>query len=420
MFKKILNTILSRFAIAFLNVIIVLVTAKYLGASGRGYYSWWILNLTFINHITGFIGGASLVYFIPRFNVKLVVAGSYAWSFLVSLLVSFALYSLHKLNPEESLHFFILSLLESTISTYLFIVLGVNNIKKFNFLQFLNTFIFLISFVAGLVFSVQNNYLIIYALYVSKIATILFSVVYVHKILSISHHPELHLKPLLEKSSVNQFGNIFQFINYRISFYFLEWVGKSNLAMLGVFSTAMSIAEGIWLVNKSISTVHYANVSNTSDIQKNINTTIHLFKITFLTIFLLTLLLVLIPASFYSYFLNKDFDEIKPIILILSPGILMFSLSGIISHFFSGIGHMKYNLYSCLISAIITSLVAYCLIPAYTIIGAALTNVISYLLNVFLLIFIFKVKFKVPLQKLMLNKKDITELYSLLKSKTGK
>lgn len=78
---------------------------------------------------------------------------------------------------------------------------------------------------------------------------------------------------------------------------------------------------------------------------------------------------------------------------------------------------MKYNLYSCLISSVVTTAAAYLLIPAFTLVGAAFTNVISYLINVTILIFIFMIKYEISVKDLIIQKSDLLSIKNILKQK---
>ena len=68
MLRKIIQTIFSKGIISIINFLVVLITARYLGAEGRGQISILFLNVTAILLFNDIIGGSALVYIIPKKN----------------------------------------------------------------------------------------------------------------------------------------------------------------------------------------------------------------------------------------------------------------------------------------------------------------------------------------------------------------
>src|SRR6187401_3554654 len=83
MFAKILHTFTSRVGAAGLNFLIVMLTAQFLGAAGRGEISIFIANIAFILLFTSLVGGTGLVYLTPRVNIYQLMLPAYAWSVLI-------------------------------------------------------------------------------------------------------------------------------------------------------------------------------------------------------------------------------------------------------------------------------------------------------------------------------------------------
>ena len=92
MFRKSFYTFFNRFFIAILNFLTIIITARYLGAEGRGIISLFMLNLTIIFMIGSFIGGPGLVYLVPRHDASKLLNASYVWTIFSSVTVSLLLY----------------------------------------------------------------------------------------------------------------------------------------------------------------------------------------------------------------------------------------------------------------------------------------------------------------------------------------
>lgn len=391
-------------------------TSKYYGAEGRGYYSWWVLNFALLMHLSGLIGGSALAYFTPRRSLNKIFFYTYSWALLSSLTMSWLFWYLGKIEQVDLFHFIALGFIECLIGHHLFHLQGKQQLRTYNIAQVLSMLLLYLSLYITfmLKFSMRDTMLI--AFYVSKVLTLLFIYIAQKPSETITNQ-EIGLKEMLRFSWVIQLANIVQFVNYRFTAYYLEH-HYTNLFYLGVFSTAISVAEGLWLINRSISMVHYSKVSNTMDMQQNVSDTIRLIKYTMFIMFLAIMLFLLIPQILYIYFLGSDFVEVRRIVTILSPGILVFSISGIVSHFYSGIGENKYNVYASLSGAIASVTLGLILIPYWGIEGAAITNVLAYGINVFVLLWYFTKAFQVKWIDIIPKSQDIKDILAILKKKS--
>ncbi len=416
MFHKIIHTLGTRFLSAIVNLLIVVITSRFLGAEGKGWYSWWILNITFTMLISNFVGGSALVYFASRFKITSLLKHAYAWGILSGISVSYFLLKFSSLDAQHFTHFLVLSILETFISIHLFIFQGKNKIKWMNWHQFLSLLFFLISFALfclGKLASIQS---VIYSFYIAKILVLVLSTLFLNKL--ISHETQkqsIEIKRLIQFGITLQIANIAQFLNYRFTFYVLEYTDPT-LFTLGVFSTAISIAEGIWIFSKSISAVHYAEVSNSKNISSSIQSTLMLVRLTVVVVCISIISLLMVPKSFYPLLLGNDFHEIKTILYFLLPGVFVFSISGIVSHFFSGIGINKYAMQSALISLCITIFLSFMLIPIHNSIGAAIATSVSYLISVIYLCRVFVRLYKLSFSAFIPSRKDFIFFINKLKN----
>ena len=196
------------------------------------------------------------------------------------------------------------------------------------------------------------------------------------------------IKKFLKHGSYIQLANLLQLINYRLSYYLIDyWHGT---AALGIYSVGVSIAEAVWLISKSIALVQYARVANIQDKEYAQNLTVKLVKLSFIGTLAVLIPLLLIPAGFFAVIFGKEFADIKIIILSLSPGILSLAISYIFTHYFSGIGKNHVNTIASGLGFILTLLFCFLLIPLYGIIGAAISASLSYFISFLYLFIIFK------------------------------
>jgi O-antigen/teichoic acid export membrane protein len=175
--------------------------------------------------------------------------------------------------------------------------------------------------------------------------------------------------------------------NYRFVYFVIEkWKG---LEVLGVFSVAISIAETVWIISKSIATYQTSILVNTKDALVQRLNTISFAKMSlFFTIIAVTLLLLL-PESLYLWIFGEEFLQIRQINFYFSPAILFLAFFGILNHYFYSTDRNVINIYGALIGNVITLIVSIYLIKNYGIVGAALTYSLSFLGMLFYLYFKF-------------------------------
>lgn len=91
MFRKIIETIFSKGLTAISNLVTLLITAKYLGAEGRGEMAIIILGVTIVGIFQNIFSGSVLTYLIPRNSFKKLFTISSLWNLIMSLTLPFIL-----------------------------------------------------------------------------------------------------------------------------------------------------------------------------------------------------------------------------------------------------------------------------------------------------------------------------------------
>src|SRR3954464_34152 len=115
MFRKSFYTFFNRFFIAILNFLTIIITARYLGAEGRGIISLFVLNLTVIFMTGSFIGGPGLVYLVPRHDPSKLLNASYLWTLVSSIVVALLLFVFNLVEPNLLIHLILLSIIQSVV-----------------------------------------------------------------------------------------------------------------------------------------------------------------------------------------------------------------------------------------------------------------------------------------------------------------
>lgn len=437
MFKNIFNTTITRLLIAFISFIIVMLNAQFLGSELVGVISLIILNITIVLLFSNIFGGPALVYLTPRYRLMYLLLPAYIWvlftSFCALVVVYFVVYVFN--NPYELIpvsfeyHIVVLAFIHSVVTIHLNIILGKERIGLFNIINVLQIFV-LIGVLCIFYFYKQYFDVLayVYALYIAYGVSFFISSIFIIKqFIFVLQQPggikglnlfELRksIKAIIHFGLYAQLGNIIQLINYRIGYFFIQiFTSKS---VLGVYSVGVQISEGVWILPKSISVVQFSRLSNAKNLDYARRLTIQLIKLVLIAVSIIVLLLLIFPLQFYIFLFGNEFHEIKIVIATLGIGILMLSISMIFSHYFSGIGKLKYNVVSSAIGAVFTVIFGLLLIPRYGLIGAGFSASLSYTASMLYQMIIFIKKNNLKQSDLKLTKQDIQFIFSEIKKIT--
>jgi O-antigen/teichoic acid export membrane protein len=221
------------------------------------------------------------------------------------------------------------------------------------------------------------------------------------------------LKQLFKLGSVMQLGNIIQFFNYRLSYYFIEFFLKR--ASVGIYSVAVQLSESIWLIAKSISMVQYTRISNEKDENYAAKLTLDLMKISFILTFLALILIMILLHVFFTLIVKPEFNQVPLIMYVLASGILTLSVSIILSPYFSGQGKPIHNTIGAAIGLFFTLVLSLILIPILKLPGAALAAVSAYIASTSYQFIVFVKKSKVKPRDFLLRKSDIVLILNQVK-----
>lgn len=385
MLNKIIQTIFSKGIISIINFLIVIITSNYAGAGGRGEMSLMYLNVTLILMINDLVGGSALVYLIPKLKAPRLVGASSIMALLCGLILPYLFNFYLHYNLTDYLWFTALSLMLNFSSVSNMFLNGLEKIKHNNIANILQT-LTLFAVLCFMIFIKKQDdpeayYL---ALFAGYSLNFVYSMIILRKdIFPIIKSPLIATcKEILSYGFVVQAGNAIQLLNYRLSFYFLVYFfHEKGKAFVGVFSAGSSVAEAVWVIMNGISMVQYATLANNEDKNFAISYSIKLSKICLVLTVFAVIILNILPKELYPAIFGKDFGDMKYVIQLISPGIVLMGFTGIYSHYFSGIGLMKVSTYASLVAFAATVTSGFLLIPKYELTGAALTTCISYCIS---------------------------------------
>lgn len=419
MLKKIIATLFTKGFVALINLVILLVSSRQLGGDVRGQVSLLILNIAIIQAINEIYTGYALVYFVPKFSLKKLYKNGVLFSVLCTIASTVVFFSIsffsnkqwaHEIK-EQLVHITILSFIIIIHSFHGVIILAKEKIKLYNFLNFFQPTVLLVVLSLN-IFILKNNTISSYitALYVSFASSLIISsygmiIIFKNNIME----TRLFNGSLIFRNGFNnQLANLSHMLSNRYNFYLI-----SSNALVGVFSTSATLIESVLIISSSAAAIILTHIANRKDEAEHVRITYLLSKICFILSAFAILVLLFIPAEFFTFLLGKDYSLTKQIMLALAPGILFISFSTIISHYFSGLGKQRLIAIANLSGLFTTIVSSYFLINKYQIFGACYATCLSYFVASFVLVIMFMKENKLKFISLFRMKDDLVFLKSV-------
>lgn len=414
MFGKILNTFGAKALSAVINLLIAIILSQYLGPAGKGIQSLIITTITFVLVFANLVGGATLVYLVPRYAPSLLILPSYLWTILVSMVSYFVLLLFPVVEEAFILHICVLSTLNSFVAINTSILIGREKISTSNLISLIQPFILIISLL--IFFSIKDEPGIldyIYSLYFSFGLSVLVSFAYYNKycgrisLHSLKEYRQIAIE-MARYGILNQVAHITQMLSFRLSYYVLDHYHGE--AAVGVYSNGISLAESIWLIAKSISMVQYARIANIDDRIEAAKLTVRLIKFSLAASLIILIPLMLLPSSFYVFIFGDGFSGTRMVIWTLSVGVLVYNFSILTGHYFSGTGRYQVNAIASSLGLVASVILYFTLIPKFSLAGAGWATSISYLITTIILMTLFNKENKYWYKDLMPSRGDIAQI----------
>lgn len=416
MIRAVAGTFISKFLGAILNFLVIILLSQNLGPEGKGLATLLLTTIAIVIIFSNLIGGAPLIYLSPRKSTKQLLFTSYSWAIFVSSITYFILLTVDLgINKNWFIPIALLSLIEGFSSANMAVLVGKEKIKQNNIVSILKSVILFGTIYYLLQIKSEKNidsYII--ALYIAYLSALILSSIFVSKVFDKGPTDSFkHIfKSLLKNGILNQSAYILSFLSFRISYYIInKYLGEGDL---GIYSNAISIAESIWLISRSISLVQFSKIVNSNDLKTNQNLTINLFKITTLISIIALIPLLLLPDTFYSWLFGKGFEGVHEIILFISPGILAFNLYLIIGHYFSGTENFKILTITSCINFVLNIILTFIFVNYFGILGAAAASSITLIISTILIMIYYNKASKQAWKQYLFNRNDSSQLKALI------
>lgn len=416
-------TLLRQIISILLGLLISIVIARSLGPDGQGMYSLITLLpmmlYTFLN-----IGiEVSTVYYVGRGETSIDSAyktSVYSAIGLSLIGIGIGLIALFFFSDElfPGISIFVLVAMLLVLPIYFMkqflqsIFQGKEDFKAFNYLLILGqgtTFIFVFIFLFVLDLGL---YFALFSFALGQLSMLIVALVMLKTRLNASFKRGTFSKRFLKNSLIYglkaHISNILTFLNYRFD---LILVGLfMNPAAVGLYSIAVSVAEKLWILSKSASTVLFPRIANSNDEADRNHVTSVVSRVVLAISVVGGIGFFIIAGIFIVLMFGTEYSGSTLALRIMLLGIILGSMERILSNDISGRGKPEINMYTSILSVILNIGLNIIFIPLYGIEGAALATTITYTVNWIIKIIIFNRITGVPYREFILLKKSDIQL----------
>jgi O-antigen/teichoic acid export membrane protein len=398
MIRHILSTFFTRFFIALSNLAIAILLSNFTGAAGRGEQSLIITLVTFIIIITSIVGSSSISYLLPRHSFTSLIIPSYLWIFGIIGVCFIILPYLNLVNADYVDDICVLSLILAMINVNTAVLISKQRINAANQIGLFQSVILIVWLIFS--FLILDNKTIdtyIQALYIGYGSSLILSFVYTRSYFKgFKKESFSSLIQSAQRLSVlgffNQIATLAQILSFRLSYYLLNaYYGPEEV---GIYSNAVSVAESVWLIGRSMATVQHSRIVNTNDIKYSLGLTTRFNRLNFMITLTIVIIMAFIPDQFYTWVFGSEFTGINRIIRLIGPGIVFFGFALIQGYYFSSTGKHYVNAIASSAGLIITVILGFALIPEHKTTGAGITASISYGITALIVFYFFHKELK--------------------------
>ncbi|MBL0912983.1 MAG: polysaccharide biosynthesis C-terminal domain-containing protein [Bacteroidia bacterium] len=406
--RNIGNTLISKVITAFFSLGTSVLLSRYLGREAMGDIALVVMGVSISLIVSGVWSGPVLTYYASRKPLWQLLLPAYISGFICALIIPPLLAGFDLLPANLVYATMLISVCQNAHGMHLSYLLGVEKVKAHNTSALLQVMIVFCGF-ALYIFSGGRDLHV----YLGLVAfSFLISALIAARHLKKTYESDQgYLSIAMETARYSlamQTGTLFQFFNYRLSYYFINsWLGTSTL---GVFSLAMQITEGVLLLSRSIATVLFSRVSASEDPAEKMHKTLISFKIAIISTLIFLGGLLLMPAQLFTFLFGEEFGNLKSVFFHISPGIVFLAGLNVLSSFFSGDYKAYVNMYGSLAGLIVIGIAGWFLIGWQGIYGAAWANSLSYFTGLAVAVFYLKRFYGIHVADLFPQRKDLDKL----------
>ncbi len=378
---------LAQVAVVLCGMLSNVIVARWLGPEGQGKYALCVLvGVMLLRFLTLNMGVAATVYVGNGRHGPAAVAGNLlTLSFTIIVVMGFCYRAfmpaagpvfLKNLEPALFAPAFFLFPFSMLSAGLIGISRGLNLIKRAALIDMVETVskaALMFAFVALLGGGVRGA---VYAAAAASVCGLAYAVLILPRgALSRPAFDPAVAGDLLRFGLKGHLGNIVQFFNYRLDMFLVNFF--LTPASVGVYSIAVMVAELAWYVPTAVASVLLPRTAAGGKTEADEFTPM-ICRITVAVTFVFSLFLALAAGPAIRLAFGRDFSPSMTPLVMLLPGIVVFSVSKVLASDLVGRGYPLYPTYVAAVSLGATVLLDVLLIPRWGLAGAAAASSVSY------------------------------------------
>ncbi|MFN4190864.1 MAG: flippase, partial [Pseudothermotoga sp.] len=261
------------------------------------------------------------------------------------------------------------------------VLLGSQHIKEFNYVQILQTVVFL-ALTALMLLILRAG--VIGAILGALITWFVSGILVFHFAKKAAGGVDLKPNKIYLKRAATygiqaHLANILGFLNYRVDMFLINFF--LGPAAVGFYSVGVGLVEKLWMVSQAAGKVLFPRVSAETDEQRLKEFTPLVARTVLWTTAVAAVILALLSRWIVQLLYSETFLPAVSALRALLIGVIAISVGQVLGNDIAGRGLPKLNIYTSMVSAINNIILNFLWIPRYGILGAAWASTVSYTIS---------------------------------------
>ena len=385
MLKKILATVGTRYVIAALNLVLMLINSRVLGRHGMGLAGVVYASANVAVMFASVLCGNTIVYFMRSKRLSVVVSAAYVWALAGSGLACGVMAAVGMLPAGYGWAVFGLAVLLSLVNVHLRVLLGWDRIRAFNavfLLQGAGLFVVLLGlyYVAGwrdVAGYVWGLYLTNLASWAVSLAVMMRGVTHPLRYAIDARTWLRDVREMFAYGLWSSVDNLAENLSARLNYFFLQRFG--GYGSVGLLDVGTRVSESLWHISHGVSFIAYGEITRATDAERQRRLTLRLLPPTMGALTVAMGVVLCIPEWVYTEWLfTPEFTGIRSVIAGLSVGIVAFGGNRILSHYFIGTGRVRVSAACSCVGLALLCASAAVMMPRWGVVGAAGASSVAY------------------------------------------
>lgn len=391
LYVNVIVTFGRQFAAGFMRLFLTLLVARILGPEGAGAYAVALLLPTLMAQLLNLGMAASNVYFIAtgRFTKEQVWATSRNVALLASLagvLSGLLLVNVAGARVFPGVSTLVLSVALVTLPPLL--ILGAvasifqaeEDFSAYNVINLAEPTLSLCAILSIAFLGIATIESVAIATVISHVFATILAVTLLSKTVRVfcrGKRKRQYLAQSLRYGVVAHASNVTSFLNYRLDLFLVNFFAGPLVA--GVYAIAIRVAEQIWIISQAVSTVIFPRLAAMVDDEEGRrNLTPIIARATLWATLLASGVVAAVGRPLVEVMFGTEFQDAAFMLLLLLPGITVFSCSRVLANDLAARGLVGVNLALAIGALVLNAAGNILLIPYYGALGAAAVTSTAY------------------------------------------